>query len=122
MPSRNPEEIAQRLNDYADQVTKFVFLQALAFAISLSNKAVFDLVATVPWVIVYGLWDFVNTVELIFVIACHLGEDELIGRPTRGNKADPWRRFIRFARLALIIGTAMTMDSVILTIRVYSGR
>lgn len=98
MPSRQPEEIAQRLNDYADQVTKFVLLQALAFVISLSNPAVMNLISKIPSAPLYFLWTIVNFVEIAFVVCCHPGEDALIGKAMVGNAVDPWRRFIRFAR------------------------
>jgi len=99
MSTRDPQELAKQLNEYADQMTRFALLQGLAFLISLSNKDVLETIGKVPWLAAYILWDVIHTLQLLFVLTCHFGEDELIGRPLAGDCTSPWRRYVRFARI-----------------------
>jgi hypothetical protein len=120
MPSRDPQELAKMLNDYADQMTKFVLLQALAFLISLSNKALLDTISKVPWFVILVPWEAVNFCEILFVYMCHLGEDELIGKPARGDPTSVWRWVIRLARFAIVLATDGIMIVGVMIIRVHA--
>ena len=120
MSTRDPQELAKQLNGYADQMTKFVLLQALAFLISLSNKDVLETISKVPWLVAYIFWDVIHLLQLFFVLMCHVGEDELIGKPLDGDRTTPWRRNIRYGRIAIIMLSDAIMTTAIVIIRLHA--
>ena len=121
MSTRDPQELAKQLNDYADQMTRFVLVQALAFLISLSSKDVLETIGKVPWMATIVLWEVINTLELLFVFICHFGEDALIGKPSAGDCTSPWRKYIRFVRIGIILTTDAIMIVAIMIIRLHAG-
>jgi hypothetical protein len=96
---RTPRDLAKQLGLYADAVTGFVILQAVAYCFLLGNKDFHDAVHTVEWhsliptLVLVSLALYCSVVHL-----CHKGEDALYGKPASTAPIDVWVRRIRLIR------------------------
>jgi hypothetical protein len=113
---RTPRDLAKQLGLYADAITGFVVLQAVAYCFLLGNKEFHDAVHTIK---LHGLIPTLVVVSFIMYSAvvyfCHQGEDALYGKPTSATSVDEWVRLIRLIRfLAMFAFQTLVLATTIL--------
>jgi hypothetical protein len=105
MAFKDRDEIAKRLDLYADAATAFGVLQSLAFVISLASSDVRDTVVAAGRAKVMGLWVAALSVTGLVTFLCFLGQNALLGDLEKGWGKNPDHiiLYTRLGRLALLL-------------------
>jgi hypothetical protein len=102
-PNRERKDLAKQLGTYADATTAFAVIQSIAFAFALGSKDLRENILRTPPCLIPALCLVALGIYSLIVLACHLGENALIGKPCRKIDTHNWTRHLRFWRYAVMV-------------------